>query len=183
MAGEQPYRFRHAIDVRFKDIDVGGHAHHSHGLVYFEEARAAYRREVVGRSGVDDIDYIVAEARVRWHQRVHWPVRLDVSLRVPLLARKHFVMDYRVSAPDGTLLVSDRTVQIMYDYRAGASKGVPEDVRAAIAARDGPSDRADGGWGRGHPLPRGSGSPELPNRPGARPAARPWGARGGRGPV
>jgi len=76
-------------------------------------------------------------------------------------------MDYRVSAPDGTLLVSDRMVQIMYDYRDGASKGVPEDERAAIAARDGPSDRADGGWGRGHPPPRGewvAGAPESPRR-------------------
>ena len=33
----QPYRFQHPVDVRFKDIDVGGHAHHSHTLVYFEE--------------------------------------------------------------------------------------------------------------------------------------------------
>ena len=46
----QPYRFRHPVEVRFKDIDIGGHAHHSHALVYFEEARSAYWREGVGRT-------------------------------------------------------------------------------------------------------------------------------------
>ena len=49
---EAPFRFRHAVEVRFKDIDLGGHAHHAQALVYFEEARTAYWREIVGRGGV-----------------------------------------------------------------------------------------------------------------------------------
>ena len=145
MTATQPYRFRHSVDVRFKDIDVGGHAHHSHALVYFEEARAAYWREVVGKGGLEDIDYILAEATIRWHQRVLWPARLDVSLRIPLLARKHFVMEYLVTSAEGLPLVSGQTIQVMYDYGAGASKRVPDDVRAAITARDGPFG-AGGRW-------------------------------------
>ena len=145
MAEGQPYRFRHPVDVRFKDIDIGGHAHHSHALVYFEEARAAYWREVVGRSGLEDIEYILAEATVRWHQRVLWPARLDVALRVPLVARKHFVMEYLVTSAEGAALVSGSTVQVMYDYATRASKRIPEDVRAAITARDGPFGRG-GRW-------------------------------------
>jgi acyl-CoA thioester hydrolase len=141
----QPFRFRHSVDVRFKDIDVGGHAHHSHALVYFEEARAAYWGEVTGRSGLEDIDYILAEATVRWHQRVLWPARLDVAVRVSLLARKHLVMEYRVASAEGVTLISGSTVQVMYDYVAGASKRIPEDVRAAIAERDGPFG-AGGRW-------------------------------------
>ncbi len=145
MADDQPYRFRRRVDVRFKDIDIGGHAHHSHALVYFEEVRAAYWREVVGRTGIGDVDYILAEATVRWHQRVLWPARLDVSLRVPLLGRKHFVMEYLVASPAGERLVSGSTVQVMYDYGAESSKRVPDDMRAAIAAHDGPFGRG-GRW-------------------------------------
>lgn len=145
MASDQPYRFRHSIEVRFKDIDIGGHAHHSHALVYFEEARAAYWRRVVNRPDLKDIDYILAEARVRWHKRIAWPTRLDVSLRVPLMARKHFVMEYLVSSRGGEALLSGSTVQVMYDYAAGASKQIPEDVRAAITAHDGPFGKG-GRW-------------------------------------
>lgn len=138
MSDEQPFRFHHRVDVRFKDIDLGGHAHHSHALVYFEEARGAWWRQVVGRDGVDDIDYILADASIRWHRRIHWPSRLDVSLRVPLLARKHFALEYRVHGPEGELLVSGSTVQVMYDYGTEASKRIPAEVRTAIERHEGP---------------------------------------------
>lgn len=141
----QPYLFRHAVEVRFKDIDVGGHAHHSHALVYFEEARAAYWRQVVGRSPACGVDYVLADASLRWHHRVMWPGCLDVSVRVSLLGRKHFRMDYLVDSPEGERLVSGSTVQVMYDYTTSTSKRVPADVRARIIAHEGVFGRS-GKW-------------------------------------
>jgi acyl-CoA thioester hydrolase len=143
---QQPFRFHHPVEVRFKDIDVGGHAHHSHALVYLEEARWAYWREVVGRSPSDPLDYILAEATLRWHQRVLWPARLDVAIRVSLVGRKHFVMDYVVSSPEGEKLVSGSTTQVMYDYAVRASMRLPDAVRERIEAFDGPFGRG-GRWG------------------------------------
>jgi acyl-CoA thioester hydrolase len=124
--------------VRFKDIDVGGHAHHSHALVYMEEARAAYWRDVVGRAALEDVDYILAEARVRYLARVFYPQRLDVGVRVSRLSRRRFDMDYEVLGADGSLLAEGATAQIMYDYDSRATKSVPPDVRAAIEALEGP---------------------------------------------
>ncbi len=134
----QPFRFHHPVEVRFKDIDVGGHAHHSHAFVYFEEARASYWRQVAGRDGLDDIDYILAEAEVRWHRRVLWPQTLSVGVRVARLGKKHFEMEYEVLGEDGTRLQSGRTVQIMYDYEAGRTAAIPDDLRAALERFDGP---------------------------------------------
>ena len=150
------FRFHHDVAVRFKDIDVGGHAHHSHALVYFEEARAAYWREVVGRGGIEDIDYIVAECDVRWHRRVLWPQVLSVGVRVSRLGRKHFDMTYEVRGADGELLQSGRTVQVMYDYGSGSVAKVPPDVRAAIEARDGPFGPG------GRPAEDGGGAESVP---------------------
>lgn len=135
---ETPCRFHHEVEVRFKDIDIGGHAHHSHALVYFEEARAAYWRTVADRPGLDDIDYILAEAEIRYHQRVLWPQRLKVGVRVSRLGKRHFEMSYRVLGDSGACLISGRTVQVMYDYEAGCPKPIPDDVRAAIGEMDGP---------------------------------------------
>ncbi|HSG82170.1 MAG TPA: thioesterase family protein [Gemmatimonadota bacterium] len=132
------FRFHHPVAVRFKDVDVGGHAHHSEALVYFEEARAAYWRDVVGRGGIEDIDYVIAEATVRWHQRVLWPQTLEVSVRVSKLGKKHFEMEYEVRGPGGERLQSGRTVQVMFDFEAGRSTRIPDSVRAAIDALDGP---------------------------------------------
>jgi acyl-CoA thioester hydrolase len=135
---DAPFRFHHPVSVRFRDIDVGGHAHHSQALIYFEEARAAYWREVVGRSGIDDIDYIMAEARVRWHKRVLWPQVLSVGVRVSRLGRKHFEMSYEVRDAGGERLQSGSSIQVMYDYAAAAPKRLPEEVRVAIEGFDGP---------------------------------------------
>ena len=35
---EIEFRFRHPVEVRFRDIDIGGHAHHGEALVYIEGA-------------------------------------------------------------------------------------------------------------------------------------------------
>ena len=135
---EAPFRFRHAVEVRFKDIDAGGHAHHSQALVYFEEARNAYWREVAGRGGLGEIDYILVEAGVRYHRRVLWPQTVDIGVRVSRLGKKSFEMEFLIRSSEGERLVSGRTVQVMYDYGVAATTRMPDPVRASIEAWDGP---------------------------------------------
>jgi acyl-CoA thioester hydrolase len=122
----------HPVEVRFKDIDVGGHAHHSLVLVYFEEARARYWGEVVGRVGVEDVDFILAEARVRYHGRILYPQRMTVGVRVSSLGKKHFLMEYLVRGARGEDLASGETTLVMFDYQEGRSKPIPLEVRARI---------------------------------------------------
>lgn len=126
----------HEVDVRFKDVDVGGHAHHSLVLVYFEEGRARYWKEVVGKGEVEDVDFILAEARVRYHARIFYPMRLRVGVRISTLKRKHFVMEYLVEDQGGQALASGETVMVMFDYQAGRSKAVPEEVALAIRSHE-----------------------------------------------
>lgn len=141
------FSFRHPVSVRFSDIDVGGHAHHSRALIYFEEARAAYWREVVGPYGADDVSYILAEATTRFHARVLWPDTLSVGVRVSVLGKKHFEMEYEVVSGDGERLMSGSTVQVMYDYREGKTVRIPEEVRTEIESLEGrsPPRRRDRG--------------------------------------
>ena len=128
------FTFWHPVHVRFRDIDVGGHAHHSLALVYFEEARAEFWKEVVGRGELDEIDFILAEVRVRYHQRVLYPLRLKVGVRVSVLGNKHFEMKYLALGGDGKELLSGETTMVMFDYGAGKSKRIPPEVRAALEA-------------------------------------------------
>ncbi len=133
-----PFRFRHPVTVRFRDIDVGGHAHHADALIYFEEARWAYWTEVVGRGTLDELDYVLAECRVRWHARVLWPQTVSVGVRVVRIGRKHFEMEYEVCSEEGEKLQSGSTVQVMYDYQAGTSKRMPEDLKSLLERYEGP---------------------------------------------
>jgi acyl-CoA thioester hydrolase len=132
-----PFRFHHPVEVRFRDIDVGGHAHHSQALIYVEEARWRYWEEVAGRKGVDSVDYIMAEVRLRYHRRVLYPGRLSVGVRTASIGRKHFEMEYEVRSGEGDLLVSAWSTQVMYDYEAGGSTSVPDELRNRIEAFEG----------------------------------------------
>ena len=109
-----------------------GHAHHSLPLIYAEEARAAFWRELTGHDGLEGIDYVLAEVTVRFHEPVFFPQRLDVGLRVSHVGGKSFGMEFEIRGADGRLFSSGRTVQVMYDYATRASKAVPPEVRGRL---------------------------------------------------
>jgi acyl-CoA thioester hydrolase len=131
------FRFVHPVPVRFRDIDVAGHAHHSIPLMYVEEARWSYWKEVAGREGIESVDYVLAEARLRYHRRIRYPGDVQVGVRVVSVGRKHFEMDYEVRGEDGELLVSATTVQVMFDYDSGASVPVPAELRRRLETFEG----------------------------------------------
>jgi acyl-CoA thioester hydrolase len=124
------------VPVRFKDIDVGGHAHHSHALVYFEEARAAYWERVTGYRGLGGVDYILAEISVRYRARVLWPDTLRVGVRTARLTRKTFEMEYEARTGDGTVVLTGRSTQIMFDYDASRTVPLPDGHVRAILELD-----------------------------------------------
>ena len=136
MADPAEYRFRHPVDVRFQDVDLYGHAHHSKALIYFEEARWAYWHDVVGHSRLQDAAYVLSEVRVRYHERITYPLTLDVGVRVTLLGRKHFVMEYELRSTEGALLASGSSAQVMFDYQKEISVLIPSEVRRAIEEWD-----------------------------------------------
>jgi acyl-CoA thioester hydrolase len=126
------FRFVHPVSVRFRDVDVAGHAHHSEALIYMEEARWAYWAEVAGRIGIGSVDYVLAEARLHFHRRVLYPDTVQVGVRVASVGRKHFEMEYEVRSGEGELLQTGTTIQVMYDYEAGASTRVPDELRERL---------------------------------------------------
>lgn len=128
------FRFRRFVDVRFRDLDAMGHAHHTLPLVFLEEVRAAYWREVAGRAGLRDIDYVMAEVTVRYHRRIEWPARVDVGIRVSRLGDKSFTMEFEILGEDGEPVASGATVQVSYDYEAGTSRPIPTELRSRIEA-------------------------------------------------
>jgi len=131
--GPSPFRFRVPVPVRFRDIDVGAHAHHSHALAYFEEARWAYWTEVAGReSRAEAVDYILAEARLRYRARILYPDTLSVGVRTVSVGRTHVELDYEIRKGGGEVAVTGSTVLVMYDYAAGGTAPVSASLRERL---------------------------------------------------
>lgn len=139
MTGPAPadFRFVHEVEVRFRDLDPMGHAHHSLPLMYWEEARARYWREVAGRETVDAIDYVMGEFTLRYHHRILFPARLRAGVRVTRLGRSSFDMSYGLWSGTGRLLSSGSSTQVMFDYDAGRSRPIDEETRRRIERFEG----------------------------------------------
>lgn len=133
-----PFRFRHAVEVRFVDLDAASHVHHSKALVYLEEARWAYWTKVVGPPEDGEWGFVLARANLAWRHRVHWPQRLEVGVRVDNIGRRSFTMRYGIADEDGRVVVSGSTTQVTYDFHGRCSIPVPDEVRKKLTAFDGP---------------------------------------------
>ena len=130
-------RFTYRVPVRFHDLDVMGHAHHTLPVIYFEEARAAYWREVAGRAAVMDIDYVLAEIRVQFKQRILYPATLLVRAGVTHVGNASFTMAYELADEEGAVLATGESVQVMFDYEKGRSMRMPPEVRTRIETYEG----------------------------------------------
>lgn len=130
------FRFLHEVDVRFRDLDPMGHVHHSLPLMYWEEARTRYWREVAGRATVGEIDYVMGAITLRFHRRIYYPARLTAGVRVTRLGRTSFDMAYGLWDADGELLSSGRSTQVLYDYDAGRPRPFDHDSRRRVEAYD-----------------------------------------------
>ncbi len=125
-------KFSWRVPVRFHDLDAMGHAHHTLPIIYFEEARAAYWREVAGRPTLADIDYVIAEIRAQFKQRILYPAELTVQTGVTQLGNASFVMQYELVDEEGVMLATGESVQVMFDYQTGRSMRMPDAIRARI---------------------------------------------------
>ena len=134
MSGQ--FRFWRDVAVRFRDVDALGHAHHSLPLMYVEEARAAYWREVAGRETIDDIDYVIGDVHVRYHERITYPGTVRVGVRTTRLGTRSFTMAFEIRSGEH-VLVSGETVQVMFDVRADVSLPIDDELRARISAFEG----------------------------------------------
>jgi acyl-CoA thioester hydrolase len=131
------FPFEYPVTVRFRDLDPMGHAHHSLPLIYFEEARAAFWRQLTGREDIEAIDYVVGGVRLTYRERVRFPLSARVVLRVARVGNSSFTIDYQLRGPAGRLLVEGSTDQVLYDYHAGRSKVIPDEIRAGLEAATG----------------------------------------------
>lgn len=124
---------RFALEPRYNDYDTKGHVNNAVYLTYFEIGRVRAWRDVV--QGGADAPFILAEATVRFVRPAHLGVPLALEVETTEIRTKAWVWRYRVrDARDDALIAEGSTVQVMYDYAAGATMPIPADVRARLEA-------------------------------------------------
>ncbi len=121
------------IPLRFGDIDSMGHVNNAVTMTLFELGRAKFFSEVLGVRRVEDYEFILAEATVRYRLPIllQDPVRL--RMHITDVARSSFRFQADLFDPrDGRVYTEAETVQVMYDYATGRAKKISAEFLAKV---------------------------------------------------
>jgi len=122
--------------VRFGDTDAMGHVNNATFLSYLEDARVGFFLEVSG-STLDLGGMILARTEIDYVRPVLFgtgPVR--TTTWVERVGTKSFQLGYTMEQ-DGAVVARATSVQVAYDYTAGASRALTDAERAVLAADPG----------------------------------------------
>ncbi len=131
------FRLRHRVQVRFRDCDPMGHANNAVYFTYVEQARFAYWREVINVPHDATRSFIIARAECDYKSPALPGEWLEVWIRTSSIGRSSFALEYEILAGDGRKVAAARTVQVMFDYAAGRSIPVPDDLVTKLEAFEG----------------------------------------------
>jgi acyl-CoA thioester hydrolase len=126
--------FEHELEVRFRDCDSFGHVNNAVYLTYLEQARFAYWQRLSGQSGVLRT-IILARMECDYRKPAVAGDRLIIRLRVTAIGNSSFTLEYEIlNAKTRDVIAEARSVQVTYDYSAGRSVPIPDDMRARLEA-------------------------------------------------
>ena len=134
------FKFRHGVPVRFADLDVLGHVNHIAYLEILEAGRIAYYYEVVGLSSVQEINFMLAEQRIRYAASALLGQTLEVAFRVDWLKRSSSRFSFEIRDLASCQLLCDGDgVQVFVDLLTGRPQVLPDAYRERIHAFEGGS--------------------------------------------
>ena len=141
----QPLRghsFLFDIDVRFTDLNYGGHLGNDRMLTLVHEARAAF----LASHGFTELDcggvsLTMGDAALVYKKEAFAGERLEIEVAAGEAGRSGFRIFYRVTRPaDGSLIALVETGMVSYDYDSGKIVNLPQAVREICSVHSPPSE-------------------------------------------
>lgn len=121
--------FEADIPLRFADIDAMGHVNNAVTLTLLELGRAKFFAEVFGVRRVEEYDFILAEATVRYRLPIVLQDQVRVRMHITDVSRSSFRFQAALFDPrDGRVFTEAETIQVMYDYAKGRAKPIAPDL-------------------------------------------------------
>jgi acyl-CoA thioester hydrolase len=131
------FPFVHWLTVRFRDLDSLGHVNNAVYATYLESARIDFYQHLTGLP-LEQLNIILAELTISYKAPAFFNDSLAIGVRIGSFGTKSFTMEYAIArASDEALIASGRSVLVTYDYKAGKTMPVPEDLRRRVAELQG----------------------------------------------
>jgi acyl-CoA thioester hydrolase len=125
--------FRHRLTVRFRDCDALGHVNHAVYFTYMEQCRFALWKQLGGGTGLPGAGTIMVHAECDYRAPAFVHDELEIQLTISDLGRSSFTFHYAiVRAGDERRIADGKSVNVTYDYKAGAAIPIPEETRRLL---------------------------------------------------
>ena len=130
------------VQVRFSDCDPLGHVNNAVYLTYLEQARIVLWRHQLcmqlGRAaegGQRGERFILARVEIDFRSQAFDGDELEVRLSLAGFGRSTATYEYEiVDVPTDRLVVSAKTIQVWFDYDAGRSVAITDELKARLAS-------------------------------------------------
>jgi acyl-CoA thioester hydrolase len=129
--------------VAWGEIDALGHVNHTVFLRWFENARFAWFEHVglaaLMHAGAGRLGPILARVACDYRAPVRFPDTIRASVQCSELGVSSMTLRCRVGSQATQQIVAEGEVVVVWvDYQTGKPEPVPEVIRAAIRALEGP---------------------------------------------
>ena len=118
------FPFVHRERVRFRDCDAMGHVNNAVFSTYLEEARIG----VLG--GLTP--FILARVEIDFRSELRAGEQIEVGTRVARIGTKSFDLEHRIRA-NGRVVADAKSVLVGYDYDAGKSVPLSDEIKTRLA--------------------------------------------------
>jgi acyl-CoA thioester hydrolase len=137
-APRERWAYVHVDRVRFGDLDAMRHLNNVAFLGFFEDARVAYVRSLLGDDGPptrDGFGLIFAECQIHYRAPAFLGEEIRTSIRPLEVGRSSVRLAFAMHATaDERLLAEGYGVVVGYDYDAGRTVRLPAEFKARLAA-------------------------------------------------
>jgi acyl-CoA thioester hydrolase len=128
------------LPVQWGDQDAFGHVNNTVYFRWYESARIAYGR----RTGMNvwketqNVGPILASITCDFRRQVTFPDTIHVGARVTRMGRSSMTMEHiLVSEAAGAVAAEGTSAVVIFDYNAGQSYPIPDEIRRAIEQLEG----------------------------------------------
>lgn len=125
--------FRHwtPVTIRFCDQDPLGHVNNVALAAYVEAARTAFIYELIRRSGMEGLEFILARLVIDYRRELHYPGVVEVGARLVRIGKKSVTTGYGVFR-DADCIATSECVNVFFDMATRRSVLPPARVRATL---------------------------------------------------
>jgi acyl-CoA thioester hydrolase len=130
------------LPVQWGDQDAFGHVNNTVYLRWLESSRIAYclRIGLAVSASAQTISPILASITCHFRRPVTFPDTVHIGARISRIGRSSLTMEHVIVTESEPGIVADGTsVLVSFDYRAGKSCPIPDEVRTAIERLEGKS--------------------------------------------